>query len=55
MNRYDVYSVGMVSTRHQRGAMRAVVSKGPFTVNVEQVSDPTIAHPTDALSKIALP
>ena len=32
--------------------MRAVVYKGPFKVNVEQVPDPKIEHPNDAIIKI---
>jgi glutathione-independent formaldehyde dehydrogenase len=32
--------------------MRAVVYKGPFKVDVEQVPDPRIEHPSDAIIKI---
>src|SRR5260221_11051272 len=32
--------------------MRAVVYKGPFKVDIEQVSDPKIEHPNDAIIKI---
>jgi glutathione-independent formaldehyde dehydrogenase len=32
--------------------MRAVVYKSPFQVSVEQVPDPKIEHPNDAIIKI---
>jgi hypothetical protein len=46
------YPTGVTRNDSRRSAMKAVVYKGPFDIAVEEVPDPRIEQPLDAIIRI---